>query len=73
MFKPTIPTKEKENIKGTLQKCNFPNWALNKLKIKNNHKHNTNNHNQQTNNNKSKNLKYESVPENDTKKEKEKK
>ena len=31
--------REKEHINGALQRCKYPNWALNRLK--NNHNHNT--------------------------------
>ena len=38
---PQLPHKEEEHIIGCSQRCQFPNWALTRLKMKSNHKHNT--------------------------------
>ena len=38
-FIPQLLHKDEEHIKGVLQRCNYPTWAINKLKI--NQKYNT--------------------------------
>ena len=43
--------KEEEHVKGILQRCMYPVWALNWLNTKSNHKYNTT----QAHNNTSKN------------------